>query len=123
MVKISRISTYSSNMTEENEILKEIDGQFIKKFLSQEAETFMDTILMKQIEKFDFKLTLEALDAEINYQIPAEDNASAKVRRWSLPLAFSNLSLADTMFIYHALLREIPLIFISKKLSLLTHTM
>jgi len=69
------------------------------------------------------KINILYNNQEISFLIPTEEKLYLLEGLWGSPLAFSNLSFDDFLFIYFSLLLETPIIFVSQNVCLLTLTM
>ena len=72
---------------------------------------------------FDQNIIIEYNNQQIDYLVPKEEKLYLLEGLWGSPLAFSNLSFDDFLFIYFSILLENPIVFVSQNVCLLTLTM
>jgi len=116
------LKIYSQCMTEEQEILRDLDGNFMLLQIFQEAETILSKIYLDSTLSFEKLLCYQYNNKPLSFLVPKRENCYFLESKWGSAPTFSTMPFEDFMFIFFAMLLENSILFLSENLCLLTST-
>ena len=121
-MKLQRLKVYSPCMSEEQEILRDLDGDFMLLKIFQEAETILSKIYLDSTLSFEKLLCYHYNNKVLSFLVPKMEQCYLLESKWGAALAFSSIPFEDFIFIFFAILLEHSVLFLSQNLCLLTST-
>ena len=109
-------------MTEEQEILRDLDGDFMLLQIFQEAETILSKIYLDSSLNFEKLLCYQYNSKPLSFLVPKMENCYLLESKWGSALTFSTIPFEDFLFLFFGILLEHSILFLSENLCLLTST-
>lgn len=110
-------------MTEEQEILRDLDGDFMLLQIFQEAENILSKIYLDCSLNFEKLLCYQYNNKPLSFLVPKMENCYLLESRWGCALMFSAIPFEDFFFLFFSILLEHSVLFVSENLCLLTSTL
>jgi len=110
-------------MSEEQEILRDLDGDFMLLQIYQEAENILSKIYLDSSLNFEKLLCYQYNNKALSFLVPKMENCYMLEAKWGAALTFSSIPFEDFNFIFFAMLMEHSILFLSENLCLLTSVM